>query len=426
MALTDQEYIALCKKMIERKYPLGNGSEWRQRDLEYLSQLIEDSSGVKLSLSTLKRLWKEDFQQMPHPSTLNALVSVLDYNDWVDFKKNQNLSESDHGNTKTLPAKAKMVLGLVLAVLLAGTLIMFSLGLSDGTSNQGPVISGEVHFVADKTITSDVPNTVIFNYDLSQVKADSFFIQQSWNELYKDPINKDGEYFSSIYYYPGFHRAKLIANDSIIRRARIHIKTKSWLPVVRKSSNDQIPVYIRNEKIASGGKMQITSEDFSVLKLDLSQPYLTSYYNIREFDNLSSDNFFLETKLKCDSVSASVACPEIVLTIVCEEHIYYLPLTTKGCVANTALKIGEEIRVGTQNDLSAFGTDINDWQHLQLKVQNKQAEVFLNKEAIYKVDYKKDFGKIMGLAIHFTGFGSVDFVRLGQVEGNWIYSDDFN
>ena len=84
---SETEYIARCKQLIEEKFRFVNGNgSLRQRDLEYLADSIEEKSGVKLSLSTLKRLWKKDYDQTPHPSTLQALVSILGYKDWQEFK----------------------------------------------------------------------------------------------------------------------------------------------------------------------------------------------------------------------------------------------------------------------------------------------------------------------------------------------------
>src|SRR5215467_14846204 len=84
---SEREYIALCKQLIEAKFQLQNvEGTLRQRDLEYLADNIEERSGIKLSLSTLKRVWKKDYDQTPHPSTLQALVSILGYKDWQEFK----------------------------------------------------------------------------------------------------------------------------------------------------------------------------------------------------------------------------------------------------------------------------------------------------------------------------------------------------
>src|SRR5436190_72240 len=84
---SEREYINLCKQLIEEKFHFEDeGGTLRQRDLEYLADSIEERSGIKLSLSTLKRVWKKDYDQTPHPSTLQALVSVLGFKDWQEFK----------------------------------------------------------------------------------------------------------------------------------------------------------------------------------------------------------------------------------------------------------------------------------------------------------------------------------------------------
>jgi len=92
MSLTEKEYIARCKRLIEEQLHLvSDDGTLRQRDLESLADSIEERSGIRLSLSTLKRLWKKDYDQVPHPSTLQALVSVLGYKDWQEFRLKQAL-----------------------------------------------------------------------------------------------------------------------------------------------------------------------------------------------------------------------------------------------------------------------------------------------------------------------------------------------
>ena len=64
----EKDYIALYRTLLEEKLLLGNiDGKLKQRDFEYLAELIEEKSHIKLSISTLKRLWKDDFTQVPHP-----------------------------------------------------------------------------------------------------------------------------------------------------------------------------------------------------------------------------------------------------------------------------------------------------------------------------------------------------------------------
>src|SRR6185295_7879016 len=207
--------INLCKQLIEEKFHFENEEgTLRQRDLEYLADNIEETSGIKLSLSTLKRLWKKDYDQTPHPSTLQALVSVLGFKDWQEFKLK---------TTPALPAAAPkkrnklwfrrwMALPVVIAAAVLFWLIAFRPRKQDKTK---PLINGPVIFTGNKTVSQGVPSTIVFHYDVSNVVADSFFFQQAWNNMERIKIDPKEHYYSNIYYYPGFHKAKLIANDSI-------------------------------------------------------------------------------------------------------------------------------------------------------------------------------------------------------------------
>ena len=87
--MTENELITACRKQVEERFHLpGNGS-WKQRDFQYLSDLVAERSGTRLSISTLKRIWKEQDNRLPQLYTLNALVHLLDYKSWNDYKNDQ-------------------------------------------------------------------------------------------------------------------------------------------------------------------------------------------------------------------------------------------------------------------------------------------------------------------------------------------------
>ncbi len=317
---SEREYITLCKRLIEEKFHFENDNETLcQRDLEYLADTIEEKSGIKLSLSTLKRLWKKDYDQTPHPSTLQALIAVLGYKDWHEFKTRESPvspASSTTQNKKHYLFKWWIVLPVIVALAVLFWLIAFR---SDHSAKIKPVIKGPVTFTGNKTVAQGVPNTIIFNYDVSNVKADSFFFQQSWNEKERVMLDPKGHYYSNIYYYPGFHKAKLIA--SIIKRFRIHVTTDGWLPLVRYSFLDNMPVYFKKNRPLTNGALHVTRNDLISSNVNVDKDFLLSYYNVREFENTYSDIFLLDTRIICDSTNA-IACPGFELVITCEENIF--------------------------------------------------------------------------------------------------------
>jgi hypothetical protein len=422
---SDREYIAYFRTRVEQELMIGtSGGKLKQRDFEYLARQIEEKSKVRLSLSTLKRLWKDDYMQEPHASTLDAAVSILGYDSWQTFKKQQAESlvqKSPIDTKRQVRSFVWPIAGTLLAVLV---LIAFFVIQGFNRSEKKLEIPDNITFTADKTITSGVPNTVVFTYDVRDVKADSFFIQQSWNPLNKVRIDPSRNYLSSIYYTPGFHRAKLIVNDSIVRTARIHVKTDGWLPILQYDIRDNSPYYLDPRKMFVNGTMVTNHQAFSAANVDVTKRFFLRYYNIRDFDGVDSDNFSIEARFKHDSIP-TVICPLAELTILTEEHIYFVPMTSRGCVGELEIKIGEVYQTSRDHNLSGLGTNIYEWQKLRIENTNKSATVFLNDTEAIQIQYNRDFGKIVGLIFSFNGPGSVDYITMTDVKGKTVYSDDF-
>lgn len=412
MAWDEQAYIALCRAQIEKKFAFGNGHGYTQRDLESLSQEIEEKAGLNISLSTLKRLWKGSFKQSPQIATLNALAVLLDYQDWQDFKL-QNQPAEKRSKTKSL-----RLAGLIILILITATL--FALNFMKREIK----VNGPVHFSAQKTVTSGIPNTVIFHYDVSQVEADSFYIQQSWNQFHRMPIDPKGKAFSSIYYESGYHRARLYANDSMLAMQPIHIMSEGWEPHIYYSYEDEQPINLKHENIIEQGQLHLSEALLQKRKIDYSRHFFTRISNSQAF-NVSSDNFSIHSRIKVDSLMDKL-CSWMQMTVVTERHIFWVNLQNKGCEHNASYKAGEIIRRGENNDLSALGSDLYQWQDIRLHVIDKHAKISINGEVAFEETFEEDFGKIMGLIYIFDGTGSLDYVHLADAQDNTVFVDDFN
>ena len=457
MAFSEQDFLNLCKAKIEEKYYAGlDGGKLRQRDFEYIIDLIEETSGISLSVSTLKRLWRKESGQNPHPSTLNALVSILGYKDWLEFKiQNQNAPELETDGEEppaleidgeeppeleiigegppelkidkekapgayTIRSKTPSV--IIVAALVVISFFVLAVVELEVFKTSGPPEEEDVLFSANKTVTAGVPNTVIFNYDLKGIQADSFFIQQDWNPNNKEPVDPAGEYFSSIYYLPGFHKSKLIADETIISIERVHIQTDGWISAALYSF-DEPPVYLELDT-NHDGILRVNEQSITDNRVDIERFWSLLLLNIREFGDLDGHNFRFATRFK-HSGHSNNPCPSMQFTIHTEEHIYFVPLTPKGCVSNIGVKIGEVYASGRDNDLSGFGTDISEWQEVVLYVEDKAGKVYLNGEQIFEAIFEQEFGKIMGVDYRFSGLGEVDYLKLSDLEDTVVYAEEF-
>jgi len=264
MSLKESDYIEICKKQLEEKFSFGNGHGYTQKDLELLSNYIEEKTGITISLSTLKRLWKNSFKQGPQLATLNALVQTLGYTNWQHFKlenKPKTILKKEKQVPNTFSSRFK-IRTAIQKLFLISTLLIFISALWVFYAKKESVISTgtPIIFSSNKTLTKGTPNTVIFNYDVSKIKADSFFIQQSWNKWRREKINPAQNVFSSIYYESGFHRAKLIANDQIIAEKRIHILSDGWEAHSYYNESDDHFIDFKDISFINNGKLHISKD----------------------------------------------------------------------------------------------------------------------------------------------------------------------
>lgn len=421
MDFTESDYLQLCIKQIEEKYhPAGSDVQMKQRDFEYLIDLIEENSGVKLSISTLKRLWRNKEGQNPHPSTLDGLSSLLGYKDWLDFKLKNTPGRSIKENDQTSESDSKKV--VIVAIAIIALLVIGFFGANYYNLFTSEIAGDEVLFSASNTVSKGVPNTVIFNYDFNGIKADSFFIQQDWNPKHKDRIDPEAKYFSSIYYMPGFHKAKLMANETVLKIEKIHIQTDDWISVAMYNY-DERPVYLSKD-VVSDGILSAKEQDILDSNVDIERFDELVFLNIREYGDLNGHNFNFETRFRYRPF-LNEPCPSMQFTIHTEVHVYFVPLTPKGCVSNVNVKIGEVYLSGRENDFSKFGTDINNWQDVSLTVVDKKGVVTLNGEQIFETTFEGDFGKIVGLDYRFTGLGEIEYLKLSELDGSLVYEDSF-
>ncbi len=425
MTANEREYVNNCiQEIVARYFPEKASSKGAigQRDLQYLIDLMDEKSGIRISLSTMKRLWKNQFNKMPHPSTLDALVSLLDYENWNAFRQEQGKGFSQE---KTASVEPKKQSKNVLVVLILGAAVLTFLLISLVTKQRELVLPENVSFSSNKTVTHNVPNSVIFSYDLKGVVADSFFIQRSWNPNHKSPIDPAKKNFSQIYYYPGFHWARLIANDSIIRKTRVHVQTDGWFATLKSDRLQDIPTYPDQQKITSDGYLQVGNEALEQSGLDPNKNLIISFFNIKEFDGLKSDSFVLETKVRFASTQG-LTCPYMEAVLIDEEDSSIFGIIEKGCESNIMLKLGDKFLMGSEHDFSALGAKMEEWQILKIISKNQSLEVYLNDALAFRAPMERTATKVMGMIFTFTGKGIIDYVSLKDLNGEILYSDAFD
>ena len=78
-----------CLQQIENKLGWGSSADWLNQDFQLLSDRIFEETRVRLSITTLKRVWgKVNYDSVPSISTLNTLALFLGYENWSAYRTN--------------------------------------------------------------------------------------------------------------------------------------------------------------------------------------------------------------------------------------------------------------------------------------------------------------------------------------------------
>jgi len=428
--MNDKELIQTCLYEISRRSGYADPGSLRQRDLEHLSAEIEKATDTLISISTIKRLLNGQFNHLPQVATLNAIAAYLGYPNWQEFRKIK-LSEPAPTNEpaqapqdqpsppvkrRRSPRVAVTVL-LVLLFLMAVSLTYFS--------RSDTIHEKDISFTAQKTTQNDIPNTVVFNYNIDNIKGDSFFIQQSWDRDRRVRIEQDKHTLTDIYYEPGYHNAKLFVNNKIVKTVDVSIPTKGWFFFSKPGLFKGAPAYINTATPVKNGALSLTREDIISSKID---PELPNFYYYTLFPEKwvgGMDNFRFRTRIRFNALN-NVACPMIVHEVCGQSNSLYFFTTLPGCTSNIDLNVGEHFLSGKTTDLSGFGGDIRQWQDVEVTVKDKEASFYINGRKVYSKIYTQSSGLITGLAFMSNGLCEIDHIELKGLDGQVVYENNFN
>jgi hypothetical protein len=416
-----ESLIDKCLTGIEARLGWGDSGNWSNADFEKLSEVIQDKTGVALSVTTLKRIWgKVKYDNKPTVTTLNTLAQFSGFESWRVFVQQEEqqidvvaepVGEQPVLKIEQPPALQQThkrkpfvrVSGVIAGLLLVS---LFSIYLINNIPKRQAVIDPDkFKFSVNKVVTEGVPNSVIFNYDASAAPSDSVYIVQTWDIRRKTLVPKDKKEYSTIYYYPGYFRTKLIIDSQVVKEHDLMINTNGWLGLVEQSP---IPVYFDKKEFLKDSVAEITTANFESHNIPMEPvtPQLR-FFNQRDMGDLQNDNFSFETTLKSDFHKGSAACQSVQVLIQCKNDIIIIPLSAKACVGNLYLYFAGKMVTSKEADLSKFGCDLSEWTTLRVESKNRNVRLYVNNQEVYSLTFDHTPTGIVGLQYRFEGTGAV-------------------
>jgi hypothetical protein len=426
-------HIEECLRLIETKWQRGNREEWSSYDFEKLNTAIFDTTGVSLSVSTLKRLFgKVSYPNLPSVHTLNTLARFAGFEDWNDFRQRhpsppstaalqQNTIPAFQQTTipapqqTTIPATAPTTRGPRPALtrwwpllLLPLAILLYSL-LNSRNGNHPLPNPSQYSFTANKIISEGVPNSVVFHYRTPVNPTDSVFIVQTWDMSRRIAVPPTGTDYSAIYYYPGYFKAKLIVDTQIVRTHDLMITSNGWLALAQA---DPVPIYFKKEEVARKEGIEVDSNTLARYHLTLqpAAPRVRLFY-IKDLGDLSDSAFTFETTLKTGPPQGSGVCQNVQVLIQCKNDVFIIPLAAKACIGDIGLYAAGAMATSRNADLSGFGCDLTQWTTLRVTSSHRHLTFLVNGKPAWSANFPDNPEDIVGVQYRFTGTCAVKNAR---------------
>lgn len=412
----NQDYATdRCKSEIEKHLNWGPSSQWENQEFEELSQLIFNKTGVNLSHTTLKRVWgKVKYDNKPSISTLDAMARFLDYASWSAFKRDQEIPAKPISRKPVRLGSKRLAFALVLIVLIgfSGWYIITSNVSTD------PELAEQLMFET-KYSAMGLPNTVIFSFDASGLKADNYAIQQSWDRTKRIPVTNDQKRATCVYYYPGYFRSKFVADDVVIKEADIFIETEGWQSTINTEPH---PVYLSDRDLQKTGVLKLSDNGRKHLARH-HKP--VSYHYYKRDERINGSQFEFETSIRYEMANKVSACKYAKVVLHFTEGIFLVPFVIPGCVGEANLMVMDRFISGKENDLSAFGVRLDEWKKIGIRSENKKLSVLIDGETIYSAAFERAPGHLVGISYQFDGSGEVDYLTLTNGAHEWRFDETF-
>jgi len=418
--MKNQDYIEICRTLIEKKFGHGSYSQWTNGDYEKLSELISDDIKEHISASSLKRIFgKVNYASEPSTSTLSILAKYVGYKDWYDLI-NQHASPS---NELPKPEKKKSfrLLKFALPVLVTGfTVYMLFLVKEEKLE----------HTLTFHTSKSIAPSNVVFEYDISKMSADTvridfndhFARDRRENVKVLSPSNKT---ITHTYMVSGVYHPILLADGKPIDTLSISVYSDSWEYIIAQysfSSQEFYPVSQSSVHKKEGVMTIPTAEVYKYTK-DTITNYWLKYRYLKDFGATANQLTF---NLRGRSISSfKNNCNEFDIWILGSNNNIIFKIFDPGCGGEfSKVQLGAKILDGNFNDLSAFGHSLSVWRTIRLNVVNKKAFIFIDGKVIYEGKIEGEIGALKGFVIHTKGTAEFDYVNL-EADGKMLMKDDF-
>ncbi|MGX1930113.1 hypothetical protein [Flagellimonas sp. 2504JD4-2] len=404
----EHKWVQKCLQQIEAQLGWGASNSWHNDMFIELSERIQQKTKVLLSPVTLKRVWgRIDYHSAPSITTLNTLSQFADFDNWRDFKGRYSKKKGS-----SISKKISTNLGVIMLSASVMTVIFISFySLRDPNTENTSIDISKVVFES-RPIAKGLPNSVVFELDLSEINSDSIHIQQYWDPTKTIDLSPGQTQATGQYYFPGYFRAKLLVDGIAIKQHDLFIKTEGWQGTL---DYRPIPKYVASQDIydtklsfPSGIIKEMSSEE---------NPLSATFHMVKDFGTISGDNFELRSTIQNTYRDKWAVCQKAWVIILGTKGAMVISFSIPGCVSELGVMMNDVYVNGKEHDLSGLGLDLSEPKEILLHVKDKKLTILLEDQELFSSSYNESIGRVAGLRYRFLGAGEVSKSILSDLQG---------
>ncbi|MEQ6121515.1 hypothetical protein [Reichenbachiella sp. MALMAid0571] len=410
------KYLTNIALEVEDKLCWGNPVDWKNSNFIDLSNEIKRSSNVRISADTLKRVFgkvKTAEQYSPQLATKDALAVFLGYTSWSHYKYENPLPSNElvvieNKPVHIIPIQQRKF--TVVKIIIPIVLVLLVFVFWPESKHKDP----HVFSIKGKYLTGNAYHTAIFDYDISQIRTDSVFLDFG-DETPRQRLDKKKNTISHYYRGPGYYHVNMMIDKESVYDTAVYLTTDGWEAYTffwRDGHTEYLPVYDFQD--STSGVMSIEDNMPGNKGIDTTKMYWVQYANFQRSE-IDGDNFQLVSELLNDHEIISARCNHVKINIIGEYGEIRLYFLREGCSKWVDLQFSEVSLNGADQDLSAFGKDFLDFQKVTINNQNRNVSVFYEDSLLLEQKYQKSLGRIKGIAYIFSGVGGA--VKSSELEG---------
>ncbi|WP_343556370.1 hypothetical protein [Sphingobacterium sp.] len=403
-------------------------AEWTNSDYINLSRQLARKTKIRLSESTLKRIFKKfktSERYYPQKATRDALAQFIGYKDWEDFE-NREESKPQFDSPKVpngvyVPdfQNKNRRIWLISATFLALAFILTMIVLKP-LARKDNVADGVRLSCLNPTGIN--PHSAIFKLLTKNAQIDSL---KNFSIEFADGRSKRKHFLNPLltHYYevPGRYYPKLYYENKVIDTGYVYLQTKGWA-VTGTNQFDTIRVYPiqRSFRLSGNEEIAVTSAEAFQAGVDTMRTFFVTFSNIKP-THINGDNYELSFELHTSANRTGVRCSQVNVNIYGQSDQHYFSIFKPECTVWTSYQFSENEKYGEEYDLRSFGHDFTKGGILTLRVVEKKVSLLINNREVYSTNYQKTIGNVMGINISFAGIGSFANLKLRDLKSNELF-----